>query len=149
MGRNHLRVLSLLPGAEVVAVADPSEERRHTASELYPQVQVFAGAGEAAERVQPDFACVAVPARALTEVATELIERGIPVLVEKPGGPTSQTIRDLGSSAEREGVVLGTGYVERFNPAVVALKQKAFVTASRDVRRRLSGIRGAETTPPP
>ena len=46
------------------------------------------------------------------------------MLVEKPTAPTEAQARALIAEAEARGVTLGVGHIERFNPAVRALKQK-------------------------
>ncbi len=65
---------------------------------------------------------LAVPTEAHAEIACPLLEAGIHVLVEKP------IARDLGeadqmiAAAEKGGVLLQVGHLERFNPALVALR---------------------------
>jgi predicted dehydrogenase len=46
------------------------------------------------------------------------------VLVEKPTAPTEDEALDMLRAAEARGLQIGVGHVERFNPAVVALKGK-------------------------
>jgi UDP-N-acetylglucosamine 3-dehydrogenase len=58
-------------------------------------------------------------------VASRLaLEAGVAVLVEKPMAPTEDEALEVLRYAEDRGLLLGVGHVERFNPAVVALKQK-------------------------
>src|SRR5439155_1270718 len=57
------------------------------------------------------------------EVARDLLEAGISVLVEKPMTPTLDEARALFAVAERTGAVLHVGHVERFNGAVDELRQ--------------------------
>jgi predicted dehydrogenase len=93
MGSNHLRVLSVMPGVEVVAIVDPDPERRAAAIGVRPGVGAISALGEGISEVQPDFVCAAVPVHSLPEVAGEAIALGLPVLVEKPGAPSSDAIR--------------------------------------------------------
>jgi len=46
------------------------------------------------------------------------------VFVEKPMAPSEEQAHEMIAVAAERELVLGVGYVERFNPAVVALKQK-------------------------
>lgn len=89
-----------------------------------------------------DFACLAVPVGALPGCAAAVLAAGIHAFVEKPMAPSEEQARDMTSMAAERGLVLGVGYVERFNPAVVALKRKlADGAAGRIVQmhaRRLS-----------
>jgi predicted dehydrogenase len=75
------------------------------------------------ETVKPDFVSLAVPTSQHYPVATDLIERGIHVLVEKPITIKIEEGRDLIERAQACRVKLSVGHVERFNPVVVALKQ--------------------------
>src|SRR5207249_1838548 len=51
------------------------------------------------------------------------IARGIHILVEKPIASSVEEGRDIVAAARRVGVTLMVGHVERFNPAVAAIKQ--------------------------
>jgi UDP-N-acetylglucosamine 3-dehydrogenase len=124
MGSNHVRVLSTTPDIEVAGVTDPDGSRRDAALRLRPGIRTYETLPDAVADLQPDFACIAVPVAQLADVAAEAVALELPALVEKPGGPSSEAIRALEADATRAGVPIGVGYVERFNPAVVALKRK-------------------------
>ncbi len=119
MGSVHLRVLSQIDGVEVVAGVDSSEERRAALS-----VPGFETLTEALAETRPDFVCLATPAAALPVLATEAIEAGVAVLVEKPLAAEEADALRVVELAEERGVLLGVGHVERCNPAVIALKEK-------------------------
>jgi UDP-N-acetylglucosamine 3-dehydrogenase len=121
VGHLHARVVSECDATELVAIVDPSPR----ALEI-PQA---AGATRLAStdallEDPPDLAIVAVPTAAHAEVALPLIEAGVPVLVEKPIAGTVEDANAIIDAAERRGVVLGVGHVERYNPAVRALAEK-------------------------
>lgn len=52
----------------------------------------------------------------------EAIKHGKHVLVEKPIAFTLKEAEDMIAAAKEAGVILATGHVERFNPAVQKLK---------------------------
>jgi predicted dehydrogenase len=52
------------------------------------------------------------------------LEAGRAVLVEKPMAPDEETALEMIRVAESRGLLLSVGHVERFNPAVVLLKEK-------------------------
>jgi len=114
MGSHHARVLGSLEDVELRALIDPDPARRPTHATL----------AEALAAEPLDFVCVAVPVEQLPVVAGEAIAAGLHVLVEKPTAPTEAQARALIAEAEARGVTLGVGHIERFNPAVRALKQK-------------------------
>lgn len=68
---------------------------------------------------QVDALVIAVPTHLHFEVAYKAMERGIHCLVEKPITDSIEDARKLAELAEKKGVVLQVGHVERFNPAVV------------------------------
>jgi predicted dehydrogenase len=124
MGNHHLRVLRALEEVVVVAVADPDRARRARAERAYPGVAAYPSLQQAAQSVVADFACVAVPAANLACSATEALHAGLHVLVEKPMARTVVEARELAQTAADRGLTLSVGFVERFNPAVVALRRK-------------------------
>src|SRR4051812_9386476 len=124
MGSHHLRVLSVMPDVEVSGLVDADPQRLVDATAMRPGLPSYATLSEAISELEPDFACVAVPVGELGTVAREAIAAGVPVLVEKPGGTSAQAIRSLAHEAEKADVLLGFGFVERFNPAIATLREK-------------------------
>ena len=124
MGSHHLRVLNAQPDADVVAMVDPSAERRAAAERLAPGAVAYATLGEALAAHELDFACIAAPVRQLPELAHQALAAGLAVLVEKPLAPDEDAARALIRDAAQRGALLAVDHVERFNPAVVALREK-------------------------
>jgi len=124
MGALHLRVLSSLPGAEIVAAVDPDRARREDMLRVHPRITGYGTIEEALDTHELDFACLAVPVGALPGCAVTTLSAGLHPFVEKPMAPTEDQAREMTEVADEYGRVLGVGYVERFNPAVVALKRK-------------------------
>ena len=67
-----------------------------------------------------DAVSVAVPTVHHADVACWFLERGIPVLVEKPLADTVEAAERIVRTARENGTFVGVGHVERFNPVVVA-----------------------------
>jgi predicted dehydrogenase len=63
-------------------------------------------------------ATVAVPTVHHLPVASELIEGGVAVLVEKPLAASPKDAHTIDDLAKKNGVTLQVGHTERFNPAV-------------------------------
>lgn len=124
MGSLHLRVLRTLEDVELVAAVDPDAQRLAAALRPHHGVTAYPtlAAALAAERL--DFACIAVPVGALPELTLEALAGGLHVLVEKPTAPTEEHANAMIAEADARGLVLGAGHVERFNPAVVAMKAR-------------------------
>src|SRR5438034_1969888 len=121
MGSNHARVLAGLPNITLVGVVDPVPAHRTRAADL-TNCRTFASLDELiAEDV--DAVTVAAPTHLHHEIALACIARGIHILVEKPIASSVEEGRDIVAAARRVGVTLMVGHVERFNPAVAAIKQ--------------------------
>lgn len=121
MGSNHARVLADLPGAELVAVADPdTAQAGRVASflgcEAVPDHHALLALGL-------DAVIVAAPTHLHHPVALDVIRAGASVLVEKPVASTVAEGREIVEAARARGVTLMIGHVERFNPAVQAVKK--------------------------
>ena len=119
-GRHHLRVLSQSLNATLVGVIDADPERAAQAAAEH-NCLTFATLGELKGNV--DAAVVAVPTSLHAEVGCELLESGIDVLVEKPIAVDLASARRLVSTAAEHERILQIGHLERFNPAMAALKK--------------------------
>jgi len=66
---------------------------------------------------------VAVPTRAHHRIASQCLQAGVHVLVEKPISTTLEEADDLIQQARQADVLLQVGHIERFNPAFLALSE--------------------------
>jgi predicted dehydrogenase len=113
MARNHARVLSESPSTRLDVVVDVDPER--------------------AEKLASDFGCqwtttlgdrnmgaavVATPPDTHAEIVIALLDRGVPVLVEKPMAPRLADVDAMLATSAQTGTPLMCGFVERFNAAV-------------------------------
>ena len=121
MGRNHLRNLVARTDVALVAIADPSAEARAAAR---TDARSYADPLEMIAEGDLDAIVVAAPTTLHHPIAMAAIDRRIAVLVEKPLAATVPEGRELVAAAERRGVLLQAGHIERFNPAVVALGER-------------------------
>jgi predicted dehydrogenase len=115
LGRHHARILSDLPGVELVAVVDTNRARAEEiaqARKTRPLVDYREVVG------QVDAVTVAVPTERHLEIAIPLLRAGLPVLVEKPMARSLAEADAMIAAAREAGVPLGVGHTERFNPAV-------------------------------
>jgi len=120
MGSNHARVLAELPGVEFVGVADP--DRRQAS--FVAQALGCSAVDDFSTLLDRglDAVTIAAPTHLHHEIALACIARAIHVLVEKPIASSADEGRDIVGAARRAGVTLMVGHVERFNPAVAAIK---------------------------
>lgn len=122
MGKNHVRVYEEMPDVELVAVADQNEATLTNIRKLH-NVPVYTDYRQMVEQARPEAVSVVVPTIAHHDVACYLLEQGCHVLVEKPIAASLTEAERLIATAKRAKRVLMVGHIERFNPAVVALKQ--------------------------
>ena len=120
LGRHHARLYSAIPAAELVGVADIIPERARRVAEAYG-ARPTTDYRELIDQV--DAASIAVPTEAHYAVARDFIERGRAVLIEKPLARSLDEADRLLDLAERNGVPVAVGHVERFNPALVAARR--------------------------
>ncbi len=119
LGTYHLQKYHKLQ-APIAAVSDISPERAKGAADLYG-CRAFTDYREMIGAV--DAVSIAVPTAFHHAVASVFLDAGVHVLLEKPIATTLEEADDLIARADRNGVILQVGFVERFNPAVVALEQ--------------------------
>src|ERR1700754_1646231 len=121
MGSNHARVLAGLPETTLIGVVDPLPAHRTRATELtgcrtFESLDELIGEGV-------DAVTIAAPTHLHHELSLAAIARKIHVLVEKPIASSVEEGQDIVTAARHAGVTLMVGHVERFNPAVAAIKQ--------------------------
>ena len=123
MGRNHARIYSEMDDLELVAVADPSAE---ALSRLTQRLSVtpYTDYRAMLKHEQLDLISIVVPTEKHFAVAQDVLHAGIPLLVEKPIAATAAEGAALVALADELGVLLTVGHIERFNPAIIALKQQ-------------------------
>src|SRR5947209_14213606 len=120
MGSNHARVLADLSGVQIVGIADAAASHRA----LVAQIVGCAVCDDVDELLALgiDAAVIAAPTHLHHDIALTCVRRGVHVLVEKPIASNVEEGRTIVAAAERAGVTLMVGHVERFNPAVQAIK---------------------------
>ena len=122
MGYNHARVNWELPEANLVGVADTDGAAAQRVAQKFG-TKAYTDYRKLLDVARPDAVTLAVPTVHHHSIALELIERGIPLLIEKPIAYTVEEGQAIIDAAREAGVQLFIGHIERFNPAVIALKQ--------------------------
>lgn len=120
MGRNHLRVISNHPETTLAAISDPDTDAL-AAAVAQTQAQGFDDPLKMIAGAQLDGVVIAAPTTAHLPLALAAIERGLPVLVEKPLAATVEDGLAIVRAARRKNVRVQVGHVERFNPAVLEM----------------------------
>lgn len=132
LGRHHARLYAQSPNAEMVGIFDVQSDAAHRVGAEF-NLKVFDRWEDLAEKC--DALSVAVPANFHARSTIPLLEMGKHVLVEKPIAARIDEAEAMCAAAERSGVVLGVGHVERFNPAMDFLEKYAHKTRFIEAHR--------------
>jgi predicted dehydrogenase len=121
LGRFHAQKYASLPNVELVGVADSDQGR---AAEIAAELgtKAFTDYRDLAGAV--DLVSVVVPTSMHHEVGSFFLQNGIHLLIEKPVTTTLEEARDLIAIAGRNRLVLQVGHLERFNPALAAVRDR-------------------------
>jgi UDP-N-acetylglucosamine 3-dehydrogenase len=120
MGRNHLRVVSTHEATTLVAVADLDPGALAAAVEQ-TGAKGYADPLTMIREADIEAVVIAAPTTAHVPLALAAIERGLPVLVEKPLAATHAEALEIVDAGRAAGVPVQVGHVERYNPAVLKL----------------------------
>ena len=122
LGRQHARIHSDLAAegmTEFVTVCDLDER---TAQTIAAERKVDCTSDWRNLISSVDAVSLAVPTESHCEIACALLDAGIHVLVEKPIARTLAEADDMIEASAKSGALLQVGHLERFNPALVALR---------------------------
>lgn len=121
MGQNHVRIYSEMEGVELAGISDVDFERVDAMATQF-NTKPFTDYKEMfAEGL--DAVSVVVPTKLHKQVVLEALEAGLHVLVEKPIADSIENADLMIEAAEKAGKILMVGHIERFNPAVIKLKE--------------------------
>lgn len=121
LGRFHAQKYHALETAELVGVYDHDLERaKVVADEL--GVKAYSDIKQLLSDVEA--VTIAATTSAHYELCKQALNAGVHVHVEKPITSTSAEGRELCEIADKKGLKFQVGHVERFNPALVAVKEK-------------------------
>lgn len=120
MGALHARVYSQLNDVEFAGIYD---QNKKNADEISAKYNVSAFASLDALICSVDALSIATPTILHFEHAKKCIDAKKHVLIEKPMTADVVEAKNLVDLSVRNGTVIGVGYIERFNPAVVKLME--------------------------
>jgi predicted dehydrogenase len=121
LGQAHARVLASLEQVELAAVCDIDEIRGREIAERHA-TRFVRDYRELLDQVEA--VSVAAPTVNHCEISCAFLEAGVHVLVEKPIARALDEADEMIRAAESKSLVLQTGHIERFNPALMALRRR-------------------------
>lgn len=132
LGQHHARNYATNPLCELVGVVDTDRKTAERVARQY-STQAFTDFHDLFGQV--DAVSIVVPTIFHHRIARECLLQNLHVLVEKPITSTVAEAHDLINLARERGRILQVGHIERFNGAIVRLRQivsnPAFIEAHR------------------
>jgi predicted dehydrogenase len=141
LGRFHAQKYAAMDDVDLVGVVDIDGDRAAAVA-----AEVGCQAFTDLEAVLPDIqaASVVVPNTHHYDVARPLLDAGIHTLLEKPLTNTVAQADELIALAAARDVILQSGHLERFNPAVKVLRERTGIPLFIEAHR-LSGFKNRAT----
>jgi len=119
LGKFHAEKYTRLDEVELVGVVDTEPATAEAVADKFG-VPAYTDHRELLGKV--DAVSVVVPTPAHFAVSRDFLEHDVDVLIEKPMTSTLEEADELIRIAESRGLIIQVGHLERFNSAVVALK---------------------------
>ncbi|MFL6247252.1 MAG: Gfo/Idh/MocA family protein [Thermoanaerobaculia bacterium] len=141
LGARHTRVLTEIPEAHVVGFVELNDA--HAAEIIATHnLERFDSVDALAKEIE--CAVVATPTTNHFDVASQLLQSGVDVMIEKPITATVDEARRLIEIAEKHGRIVQVGHVERYHPAITAVAE--MVRESRYVELDRLGVFSGRST---
>jgi predicted dehydrogenase len=121
LGKFHAQKYAALADCELQAVVDIDTAR---AKDIAEAVGTSACRDYREVLKGIDVASIVVPTELHYEIARACLEAGVHILVEKPVTRTVEEAAELVELAAQKGLVFQVGHLERFNPAILAVRDQ-------------------------
>ena len=121
LGNHHTRILSQVREAELVGVNDIDAEKGRRVAREYG-TRSFESLDQLLK--ETDAISLVVPTTIHHPLAKRILESGKDLLIEKPITETVEQAEELVGLAQKKGVIMQVGHIERFNPALQAIQNR-------------------------
>jgi len=122
---HHPSLQRLAGRVRLAAGTSRDAARRRRITEEMGFDKAYAGIDEMLDREKPDFVFISVKPTETADMACRVLERKIPVIMEKPAGKDPKDGRKVLAAAEAAGVPNMVAFNRRHNPFLVRAKQLA------------------------
>jgi len=122
MGENHVRIYSEMEDVKLIGISDPNTSRVKGLAARYGALP-FADHKKMFEKTKLDAISIAAPTTLHCPIVLDALRAGADVLVEKPIADSVENAAAMIESAVEKDRHLMVGNIERFNPAVLKLKE--------------------------
>lgn len=119
LGKFHAEKYARMDDVDLVGIADINKSQAEKIAKKY-SVKAYTSHKDILDRV--DAVSIVVPTPVHFKVSQDFLEHDVDVLIEKPMTTTLKEADKLIQLAEARGLIIQVGHLERFNPAVIALR---------------------------
>ncbi len=119
IGKFHAEKYAQMDDVDLVGIADTNKSQAEKIAKKY-SVKAYTNHKDILDKV--DAVSIVVPTPAHFKVSRDFLKHNVDVLIEKPMTTTIEEADELIRFAESNGLIIQVGHLERFNPAVVALR---------------------------
>ncbi len=112
-----------IPEFDLAAVCDLAPEKAEYTARKYGAPAWFTDVETMLDRVQPQGVCICGQPDMHYKVGMQVLQRGIPIFIEKPPAPTLVQARALADAAQAHNTWGMVGFMKRFAPANVVAKE--------------------------
>ena len=114
-GQHHAQSIAGYPGAQLVAIVAPSAASREAAAKAHPAARVFSDHRQMLAETNPDIVDVVTPSHTHLEIATDALNAGCHLLLEKPMAIRVEDCRAIVDLARQRGRHLAVGHELRLS----------------------------------
>lgn len=121
LGQHHARIMASIKDVEVVCIVDEDKARADEIAEKNKLKAVYT-IDDIPEEVEA--VSIVTPTSSHHAITLKMLESGRDVLVEKPICLTVEQAEQMVNLADATDRILQVGHIERFNPAIISIKEQ-------------------------
>lgn len=114
----------LHPDVVLAGCCDLATDKAETYRQQFGFQNAYTDFGEMLAKEEPDAVCLMAPVERTCELSVAIMERGYPLLLEKPPGLNRDECLKMIEAAQKSGVPNQVSFNRRYTPLVVDLKQR-------------------------
>ena len=112
----YLRILAGMPDVEVVGLHDPSPEVAATRAAALGHPPVFTDYRQMLDKTRPDFVGALGQHARMARTAHDLLDRGVPFMMEKPMGLNADEVQGIADKAAATRAFVAVPLPQRYSP---------------------------------
>ncbi len=123
-GPSYNKYSETVPNTVLAACCDFDEEKAKNFKEAFGFKRYYTDMLKMLEIEKPDAVCIVVPERLICQTSISVMEKGYPILLEKPPGLNKEETLRMIAVAEKTGVINQVAFNRRHIPLLKKLKEE-------------------------